>query len=141
MSTVNAAAHHRLAPRRIGQIAVPVRDLERAVRFYRDTLALPFLFQAPPGLAFFDCGGTRLMLALPEPGDGGSAGGSAGGASVIYYSVDDIAAAHAALEARGVRFESAPHVIASLPDRDVWMAFLRDSEGNLAALMSEVGRG
>ncbi|MFL5577692.1 MAG: VOC family protein [Gemmatimonadaceae bacterium] len=137
MST-NAAAP-QLALRRVGQIAIPVRDLERAVGFYRDTLSLPFLFAAPPNLAFFDCGGTRLMLALPEREAGeGTVGG--GGSPVVYYTVDDIAAAHAALLARGVELESDPHLIARLPDRDVWMAFLRDSEGNLVGLTSETRR-
>lgn len=122
---------------RIGQIAVPVRDLARATAFYRDVLGMRFLFQAPPGLAFFDCGGVRLMLAAPE----GSADADAPhGASVLYYSVPDIAAAYDTLATRSVQFAQAPHLIAKLPDRDVWMAFFRDSEENLVGLMSEVPR-
>ena len=80
---------------RVGQIAVPVRDLDRAVAFYRDVLGLRFLFQAPPGLAFFDCGGVRLMLTLPEGPE------NARHSSVLYYLVDDIQAAWAAVTARG----------------------------------------
>jgi methylmalonyl-CoA/ethylmalonyl-CoA epimerase len=118
--------------RRIGQIAVIVRDLDRAVRFYRDALGLTFLFQAPPGLAFFDCGGVRLMLTLPEGGD------SAVGTSIIYYAVDDIQRAHATLTERGVRFVNPPHVVARLADHDLWLAECRDSEDNVVALMSEV---
>ncbi len=118
----------------IGQIAVPVRDIERAVAFYRDVLGMRFLFQAPPGLGFFDCGGVRLMLDAP-------AGENAGNASVIYYRVDDLDASHETLLERGVSFEAPPHMIAKLPDHELWMAFLRDPDGNLLALMSEVREG
>jgi methylmalonyl-CoA/ethylmalonyl-CoA epimerase len=121
--------------RRIRQIAVTVRDLDRAVAFYRDTLGMPFLFQAPPGLAFFDCGGVRLMLALPEQGEAPS------GNSIIYYAVDDIQAAHRTLTGRGVRFGGEPHVVARMPDHDLWLAEFRDSEDNRLALMCEVPRG
>jgi methylmalonyl-CoA/ethylmalonyl-CoA epimerase len=119
-------------PVRIGQIAVPVVDLDRAISFYADVLGLRLLFRAPPGLAFFDCGGVRLMLSRPEgstpPGPGG----------IIYYVVPDLAAAHAALAGRGVEFLDAPHLVARLPDHELWMAFCRDSEGNLLGLMSEL---
>jgi methylmalonyl-CoA/ethylmalonyl-CoA epimerase len=115
----------------VGQIAVPVTDLDRAIGFYRDLLGLRFLFQAPPALAFFDVGGVRLMLDGP-------ARASAGQASVIYYRVPDLQAAHRTLSARGVRFEAEPHLVAKLPDHELWMAFLRDPDGNPLALMSEV---
>jgi methylmalonyl-CoA/ethylmalonyl-CoA epimerase len=118
--------------RRIGQIAVIVQDLDRAVRFYRDTLGLTLLFQAPPALAFFDCGGVRLMLTPPEGSEPPQ------GTSILYYVVDDIRAAHAALVARAVEFLSPPRIVARLPDHDLWMAPFRDSEGNLLELMSEV---
>lgn len=115
----------------IGQIAVPVTDLERAVEFYRDTLGMRFLFEAPPGLAFFDLSGVRLMLEGPaEEG--------AGKASVVYYRVEDIEASFDTLSGRGVRFEAEPHLVARLPDHELWMAFFRDPDGNLLALMSEV---
>ncbi|MGI8547697.1 MAG: VOC family protein [Gemmatimonadaceae bacterium] len=119
---------------RIGQIAVIARDVARATRFYRDVLGMHLLFEAPPGLAFFDCGGIRLMLSPPEGADTASA------SSILYYTVPDIRAAYDTLVTRGVQFEDAPHVVAALADRDVWMAFLRDSEHNLLALMSEVPR-
>lgn len=118
---------------RIGQIALTVRDLDRATRFYRDALGMRLLYEFP-GLAFFDCGGVRLMLGVPESAEFDHP------SSVLYYAVDDIAAAHGALLARGVAFEQDPHIVAKLPDRDVWMAFLRDSEGNLLGLMNEVRR-
>lgn len=123
-----------VALRRIGQIAVVVRDADRAVRFYRDTLGLRLLFQAPPALAFFDCGGVRIMLTRPE------GVGQDGGTSILYYTVDDIHQTYATLSARGVRFVDEPHIIARMPDHDLWMTAFRDSEDNLLALMSEARR-
>ena len=124
-----------VAPERIGQIAIPVDDLDRAVGFYADVLGLRLLFRAPPGLAFFDCGGVRLMLSRPEALEHSSRG------SVIYYLVADLRAAHAALAARGADIVQPPHLIARMPDHDLWMAFLHDSEGNLVGLMSELRNG
>ena len=118
----------------IGQIAVPVSDIERAVAFYRDILGMRFLFQAPPGLGFFDCAGIRLMLDAPAKAQ------SANFSSVIYYRVADLDTAFEALSARGVVFEAKPHLIAKLPDHELWMAFFRDPDENLLALMSEVRR-
>jgi catechol 2,3-dioxygenase-like lactoylglutathione lyase family enzyme len=114
---------------RVGQIAVTVKDVDRAVAFYQDVLGLRLLFRAPPGLAFFDCGGVRLMLSVPE--------GAGGGASIIYYVVPDVQSACDALAARGVNVEHEPHMIARMPDHELWMAFIRDSEGNLVGLMEE----
>lgn len=118
---------------RIGQIAVPVGDIERAVQFYRDTLGMKLLFQAPPGLAFFDLSGVRLMLDAPAKAQGAHS-------SVIYYQVDDLQAAFETLTKRGVAFVGEPHLIAKLPDHDLWMAFFRDPDENLLAMMSEVKR-
>jgi methylmalonyl-CoA/ethylmalonyl-CoA epimerase len=115
---------------RIHQISMRAHDVERAVRFYRDTLGLPFLFAAPPRLAFFDCGGVRLMLSTPEPAFDHPG-------SVLYFAVDDIRQMHEALTSRGVAFRTAPHKIATLADREVWLADFEDTEGNTLALMSE----
>jgi methylmalonyl-CoA/ethylmalonyl-CoA epimerase len=117
----------------IGQIAIPVRDLERAVRFYADKLAMSYLFTAS-NLAFFDCGGIRLMLSVPEAAEFDHP------SSVIYFRVDTIDAAYQALVARGVQFEDRPHVIAKMDTYDLWMAFFRDSEQNLLGIMSEAVR-
>ena len=122
---------------RIGQIAMTVRDLPQAVAFYRDLLGMKFLFEAPPALAFFDCGGVRLMLSLPEQ-EGSVAGQQF--SSVLYYTVEDIQQAAAVLIARGVVFETPPHIIARLPHADLWMGFFRDPSRNVLAIMSEVGR-
>jgi len=115
---------------RIHQISMRAHDIERAVRFYRDALGLPLLFTAPPGLAFFNCGGVRLMLSRPEP-EFDHPG------SVLYFYVDNIAESHQQLASRGVTFRSAPHKIATLADREVWLADFDDTEGNVLALMSE----
>ena len=115
---------------RIHQISMRAHDVDRAVGFYRDTLGLPFLFAAPPRLAFFDCNGVRLMLSTPEPGFDHPG-------SVLYFAVEDIRRMHETLAARGVAFLSAPHKIATLADREVWLADFRDTEDNVLALMSE----
>ena len=113
-------------------IAVPVGDLERAVAFYRDRLGMQFLFQAPPGLAFFGCGGVRLLLDAPAKAQ------SKNYSSIIYYSVPDIQTAYETLTERGVAFEQEPHLIAKMPDHELWIALFRDPDDNLLALMCEV---
>jgi predicted enzyme related to lactoylglutathione lyase len=113
----------------IHQIAVPVRDLPRAVAFYRDVVALPFLFETN-GLAFFMCGSVRLMLSRPESPD-------QAGASMLYLGTDDIIGAIEALRAAGTKIEAEPRVIAKLGTVDVWLAHWIDSEGNHMAYMQE----
>lgn len=121
-----------VALNQIGQIAITVRDLPRAVNFYREVLGMRHLFDAGPKLSFFDCGGVRLMLDVPADAEFQHP------PSVLYYKVADIAAVHRELTEKGVRFIDEPHVIAKLPTHDLWMTFARDSEGNVFALMSEV---
>ena len=106
----------------IGQIATAVKDLDRAVAFYRDRLGMRFLFQVPPGLAFFDCGGVRLMIEVPPDKEFDHPG------SILYFKVDDIHAAYGDLKGRGVDFRDEPHLIARMPDHELWMAFFRDGE-------------
>jgi methylmalonyl-CoA/ethylmalonyl-CoA epimerase len=116
----------------IGQIAITVTDVDRAIAFYRDTLGMKFLFQVP-NLAFFDCDGVRLMISTPEkPGEIHN--------SAIYFKVPEIHQVFRNLAARGVASEGEPHLIARMPDHDLWMAFFRDPDRNLLALMSEVPR-
>ncbi len=116
----------------IGQIAVPVSDIERAIAFYRDVLGMRFLFKAPPGLGFFDCGGVRLLLDAPAKKQ------EKNFSSIIYYKVADLQAAFTTLSARGVVFEQPPELVARMPDHELWMAFFRDPDDNLLGLMSEV---
>jgi catechol 2,3-dioxygenase-like lactoylglutathione lyase family enzyme len=116
----------------LGQVALTVADVPRAVDFYRDALGLPLLFQAPPGLAFFDCGGIRLMLSQPE---GDFKPGSS--SSVLYFRIADIEGMHRAFSSRGVKFIDEPHLIAKMPDHELWMCFFKDPDGNALALMEE----
>ena len=115
----------------IGQIAMNATDIPRAVAFYRDALGMRLLFEVPPKMAFFDCAGVRLMLSLPETPAYDHPG------SVLYFRVDDIEQAHAQFTERGVTFLDTPHLIARMPDHELWMTFFKDSEGNTLALMSE----
>jgi predicted enzyme related to lactoylglutathione lyase len=118
----------------IGQIFINVHDLDKAIRFYRDTLGMQFLFQAPPNMAFFNCSGIRLMLGVADRPDLDHP------PSIIYYKVADIQATYETLKSRGVDFVAQPHLVAKLPDHDLWLADFRDCENNLMALMSEVPR-
>lgn len=120
----------------IAQIAIPVKELARAVQFYRDALGMRFLFEVP-GLAFFDAAGVRIMLAAPE----GQGPGDDRRSSMIYFTVKDIDHAQRALRARGVHFIRDAHLVARLPDHDLWMAFLEDSEGNGLGIVCEVRSG
>lgn len=115
----------------IGQVAIPVHDLDRAVAFYRDSLGLKFLFQFP-NIAFFDCGGVRLMLSIPEKPEFDHP------ASIIYYKVDEIQPAWDALIAKGIEGMSPPHLVARMPDHELWMAFFHDPDRNVLALMCEI---
>ncbi len=119
-----------ISPSHIVQIAVPVRDLARAKAFYGETLGLAHLFDAPPGLSFFQCGQTRLMLSQPE-------GPETAGSSIIYYNVADARAAQAELAGAGAAFDEDARLIARVGDKDIWLAITRDSEGNLIGIMSE----
>ncbi len=117
----------------IGQISIIVHDLPRATAFYRDTLGLPLLFTAG-NMAFFDCGGVRLMLGpasspeLDHP------------SSILYFRVPDINAAHRRLMEMGVKIEAPPRLIAPMKTYDLWMLAFRDPQGNIMELMSEVPR-
>jgi methylmalonyl-CoA/ethylmalonyl-CoA epimerase len=119
----------------LGQIALTVSDVARSVEFYRDKLGLPFLFGAGPTLAFLDLGGVRMMLSAPE------AELVPGISSVLYLKVADIITAHAAFVARGVQFVDTPHLVAPMPDHDLWMCFFRDPDDHLLALMCERPKG
>lgn len=118
----------------LGQVAINVHDMSRAISFYRDVLGLQHLFNAGPNLSFFDCGGVRLLLDVAEKAEFDHP------ASILYYKVADIAAAHRRLVDQGVRFEEPPRLIAPMPTHDLWMAFARDPEGNMFALMAETPR-
>jgi len=118
---------------KIGQINIPVHNLDVAVSFYRDILKMQYLFQVP-NMAFFDCGGIRLMLGVPEDPAFDHP------ASIIYFSVDDIHSTTETLRSEGVIITGEPELIAEMPDHDLWMSFFHDPDRNTHALMSEIPR-
>lgn len=115
----------------IGQIAVSVHDIPKAVAFYRDTLGMQLMFEMPPKMAFFVNGNVRLMLSVPEGEEFDHR------SSIIYYKVDDIAEAFEILKSKGVTFRDEPHMIAKMPDHELWMTFFYDVDENILALMEE----
>ena len=116
----------------VGQLLIPVEDLDRAVAFYRDVLGLPFLFTAPPQMSFFQCGSVRLLVGVPS-GDEPRGHGSA-----VYFKVADIRAVYDTLVARGVAFTAEPHLVHRTPAMELWLSEFRDPDHNPLALMSEV---
>jgi methylmalonyl-CoA/ethylmalonyl-CoA epimerase len=124
-----------LANAKIAQLLVPVDDLAKGVVFYRDVLGLPFLFEAPPQMAFFNCGGVRLLVGVPPVGQPPQRG------SAIYFQVPEVAAVFSTLKARGVLFLAEPHVVHRTPNAELWLAEFQDPFGNQLALMGEVKPG
>ena len=116
------------------QIAVTVSDLERSVAFYRDSLRLTFLFNAGT-MTFLQCGAVRLLLGTPEPGKPISNGGT-----ILYLKVEDLSAEYARLMKLGVSGTQTPHIIAKMPDHDLWLAIVSDPDGNPVGLMQEMPR-
>lgn len=132
MKTVNPSITPLLhALSEIGQIAIVVSDVAKATTFYRDVLGLKFLFAAGPNLAFLAAGSVRLMLTKPEGRT------EVAKNSILYFKVGDLAATHAAILVRGATNEHAPSLIAKMPDHELWMAFVRDPDGNIVGLMEE----
>lgn len=119
----------------LGQVALTVSDVARSTAFYRDAVGLRFLFAAGPSLAFLDIGNARLMLSAPE-GDFTPRSGT-----VLYLRVADIQSAKAGMQSRGVSFVDEPHLVAPMPDHDLWMCFFRDPDEHTLALMSERPKG
>ena len=119
---------------RIKQIAIPVNSVEEAKSFYRDTLGLRHLFDAPPALSFFDCGGVRLMLAGP------AAQGKDGDQQhpVLFYDVSDIKETHERIKSSGAKSLEEPHIITRMNGREIWIASVSDGQGNAVSLMSDV---
>jgi len=112
------------------QIAITAKEIDRATAFYRDVLGLRMLFNAP-NMAFFDCGGVRLYLASGEGTE------QHGASSLIYFRTGDISGLMAALKGKGVSIHQEPHIIARMPDHDLWLMWIRDSESNLLGVMEE----
>lgn len=123
-------AEHKVSE--IRQVAVTVADVATALPFYRDVLGLEFLFSPSPNLAFLQAGRVRIMLSTPQ------GAGTPGHNSILYFTVSDIVATHGAIVARGAKNERAPQLAAKMPDHDLWIAFVRDPDGNLVGLMEEI---
>ena len=115
----------------IGQVAITVSDVDKAIGFYRDILGLPFLFSAGPQLAFLQAGEVRIMLSTSQ------GAGQVGANSTLYFRVPDIEKAHSAIIERGAVNERAPQLAAKMPDHELWLSFVRDPDGNLVGLMEE----
>jgi len=121
-----------LANATVAQLLIPIDDFEKGVAFYRDVLGVPFLFAAPPQMAFFNCGGIRLLVGVMPPGQRAQRG------SAIYFRVPDIRAVYSSLKSSGVNFSAEPHVVNRTPKSELWLAEFTDPDGNQLALMSEV---
>ncbi|RDW17283.1 VOC family protein [Oceanobacillus chungangensis] len=119
------------AIQKIGQIGVPINNVENAIEFYKEVLELPLLFSTD-SMAFFECNGLRLLLTIPEKNE------FANSSSVIYFQVEDIIKSFEELIKKGVSFIDQPHVVAKMEHTETWMAFFKDTEGNTHALMSEL---
>ena len=115
---------------KIGQVALTVTDLARAREFYQHTLGMRFLFDAG-SMVFFQCGDIRFALGTENAG-------SPRGGTILYFMVEDLPAVHTRLAAQGVEFVQTPHLVARMPDHDLWLAFFHDPDQNVIGLMSEV---
>lgn len=124
-----------LADSKVAQFLIPIEDFDKGMAFYRDVLGLPFLFAAPPQMAFFNCGGVRLLVGVMPPGQSAQRG------SAIYFQVPDIHAVFSSLSAKGVSFKAEPHVVNRTPKSELWLAEFTDPDGNQMALMSDVPAG
>jgi len=131
MSDTQAAEARAVHLDRIGQIAISVSDVARSKEFYGGALGMKFLFDAGP-MAFYQCGEVRLMIGA------GNEKTVVPGGTILYFRVDDIHAMHTLLEEKDVYFFSEPHLVAKMPDHDLWMAFFRDPDGYTIGLMSEL---
>lgn len=116
---------------KVGQISVPVKDLNRAIDFYQGKLDLPLLFHTD-NMAFFECNGLRLLLSLPEKEEFDHP------SSIIYFQVTNIKETYERLVNKEVIFIDEPHVVAKMGHTETWMVFFKDTEDNTHALMREV---
>jgi methylmalonyl-CoA/ethylmalonyl-CoA epimerase len=121
-----------LADATVTQLLIPIEDFERGLAFYRDILGLPFLFAAPPQMAFFQAGAVRLLVGVTPAGQNAQRG------SAIYFAVPDIQAVYSSLSAQGVQFKAPPHIVNRSTKSEVWLAEFVDPDGNQLALMSDV---
>lgn len=120
-----------LADAKVAQLLIPISNFDNGVSFYRDTLGIPLLFTAPPQMAFFNCGGVRLLVGVMPAGQTAQRG------SAIYFQVPDIGAVVTSLRAQGVEFKAEPHVVNRTSKSELWLAEFADPDGNQLALMAD----
>ncbi|MBE9548468.1 MAG: VOC family protein [Proteobacteria bacterium] len=123
---------HKAGIQAIGQLAIAVSNIERSLKFYVETLGLKLLFKVPPGLAFLNCDGVRLMLTTLQGEERDHR------TSVIYYKVNDISVAAESIRDNGVTFIREPQLAAKMDDHELWIGFIRDPDENLVGIMAEV---
>ncbi|KOP79806.1 glyoxalase [Lysinibacillus sp. FJAT-14745] len=116
---------------KVGQIGIPVKELDRAIHFYKEKLGLSLLFNTD-SMAFFDCNGLRLLLSLPEKDE------FIYSSSIIYFQVENMSKTYEDLVNKNVTFIDEPHVVAKMGQTETWMVFFKDTEDNTHAFMSEV---
>ncbi|WP_082232161.1 VOC family protein [Halobacillus massiliensis] len=116
---------------RISQIGINVRDIDRAIEFYKSNLGLELQFHTE-NMAFLECGEIRLLLSLPEKEEFDHK------SSVLYFHVDDIKEAYQNMVENGVSFRGEPHAVAKMETTETWLVFFNDTEGNTHALTSEI---
>ncbi|GAB0170226.1 VOC family protein [Lysinibacillus sp. CTST325] len=116
---------------KVGQIGIPVKELNRAIHFYKEKLGLSLLFNTD-SMAFFDCNGLRLLLSLPEKDE------FIYSSSIIYFQVENMSKTYEDLVNKNVTFIDEPHVVAKIGQTETWMVFFKDTEDNTHAFMSEV---
>jgi methylmalonyl-CoA/ethylmalonyl-CoA epimerase len=116
---------------KIGQIGLPIKNLDTAIQFYKEVMGFPLLFKTD-SMAFFDCNGIRLFLSLPEQEQFSHS------SSILYFQVEDIKKAYEDLLEKSVSFIDKPHLIAKMGQTETWMTFFKDTENNTLALMSEI---
>lgn len=121
-----------LTDAKVAQLLIPINDFDKGVSFYRDTLGIPFLFSVPPQMAFFNCGGVRLLVGVMPEGQAAQRG------SAVYFQVSDIGAIFSSLKSQGVVFKAEPHVVNRTPKSELWLAEFVDPDGNQLALMADV---
>ena len=120
-----------LSDAKVAQVLIPIESFDEGVTFYKDVLGLPHLFSAPPQMAFFNCGGVRLLVGVMPQGQVAQRG------SAVYFQVADIDAVYETLNSKGVAFKAVPHLVNRTPQAELWLAEFIDPDGNQLALMAE----
>lgn len=110
---------------RIGYVILDVRDMERSLAFYRDTIGMAV--QSESGeFTFLDGGGIALGLRTSDEVHAGNV--------EIVLSVDDIWATHHALSDAGIAFRVEPREVMREGDRSLYATDFRDPDGHAISI-------